>query len=175
MSYKPTRFIGGFTLAEVLIALAITGLLLSAVAVTFNASVMGYQENEDIFKTINDGRQALFRITTQLRTAADVDPCTPNNECSLHTANGDNITYQYNDTDSKLYLITNDDLTDSDYLLCDNVTAMVFTKAKDVDSSTGLDYVKSVQISMTIQNNNTIKTFTAAAVIWRNLSRTEDE
>jgi prepilin-type N-terminal cleavage/methylation domain-containing protein len=67
MSYKPTRFIGGFTLAEILIALAITGLLLAAVAVTFNASVMGYQENEAIFKTVNDGRQALFRITTQDR------------------------------------------------------------------------------------------------------------
>ncbi len=173
MSYKPTRFIGGFTLAEILIALAITGLLLAAVAVTFNASVMGYQENEDIFKTINDGRQALFRITTQLRTAAAVDPCTPNNECTLITAGGDNITYQYNDIDNKLYQIDNS--TSSSYLLCDNVTAMVFTGATDVDPSTGLDYVKSVQISMTVQNNNTIKTFTAAAVIWRNLSRTEDE
>jgi prepilin-type N-terminal cleavage/methylation domain-containing protein len=175
MSYKPTRFIGGFNLAEILIALAITGLLLAAVAVTFNASVMGYQENEAIFKTVNDGRQALFRITTQLRTAAAVDPCTPNNECTLVTAGGDNITYQYNNTDNKLYLITNDDLSDSDYLLCDNVTAMVFTRATDVDTSTGLDYVKSVQISMTVQNGNVEKTFTAAAVIWRNLRRAEDE
>jgi len=173
MSYKPARFISGFTLAEILIALAITGLLLAAVAVTFNASVMGYQENESIFKTINDGRQALFRITTQLRTAAAVDPCAPNNECTLITAGGDDITYQYNNTDSKLYQI--DNTTSNSYLLCDNVTAMVFTKAMDVDTSTGLDYVKSVQISMTVQNNDTEKTFAAAAVIWRNLSRNEDE
>jgi prepilin-type N-terminal cleavage/methylation domain-containing protein len=173
MSYKPTRFVSGFTLVEILIALAITGLLLAAVAVTFNASVMGYQENEDIFKTINDGRQALFRITTQLRTAAAVDPCTPNNECTLITAGGDNITYQYNNIDSKLYQIDNS--TSNSYLLCDNVTAMVFTRATDVDPLTSQEYVKSVQISMTVQNNNTEKTFTAAAVIWRNLKRTDDE
>jgi len=173
MSYKPTRFIGGFTLAEILIALAITGLLLAAVAVTFNASVMGYQENEDIFKTVNNGRQALFRITTQLRTATDVNSFAPNNKCDLHTANGDDITYQYNDTDNKLYQIDNS--TSNSYLLCDNVTAMVFTRATGIDSDDNSEYVKSVQISMTVQNNNTIKTFTAAAVIWRNLGITEAE
>ena len=175
MSYKPTRFIGGFTLAEILIVLAITGLLLAAVAVTFNASVMGYQENEAIFKTVNDGRQALFRITTQLRTGHTFDTVAPNNECSFYTVGDEDITYQYNDTDNKLYLITNDDLTDSDYLLCDNVTAMVFTRAIGIDPDTNFEYVKSVQISMTVQNNNTVKTFTAAAVIWRNLGRSDAE
>ncbi|MHC4737978.1 MAG: PulJ/GspJ family protein [Planctomycetota bacterium] len=171
MSFKPTRLVAGFTLAEILIVLAITGLLLAAVAVTFNASVMGYQENEAIFKTVNDGRQALLRITSQLRTGHFVDTVAPSNECSFLTANDEDITYQYRSADNKLYLITNDDLTDSDYLLCENVTSMSFTKTLTDD---GLD-CKSVQISMTIQNNNTVKTFTAAAVIWRNLERTVTE
>jgi prepilin-type N-terminal cleavage/methylation domain-containing protein len=171
MSYKPTRLVAGFTLAEILIVLAITGLLLAAVAVTFNASVMGYQENEAIFKTVNDGRQALLRITSQLRTGHFVDTVAPSNECSFLTAGDEDITYQYRSADNKLYLITNDDLTDSDYLLCENVTSMSFTKTLTDD---GLD-CKSVQISMTIQNNNTVKTFTAAAVIWRNLERTVTE
>ncbi|MHC4396694.1 MAG: PilW family protein [Planctomycetota bacterium] len=167
MSFRPTKFTTGFTIAEVLIAMAITGLLLAAVAVSFNASVMGYRENEDIFKTINDGRQALFRITTQVRTAAAVDPNSPANECTLATVGGENITYQYNNIDNKLYQIDNS--TSNTYLLCDNVTAMIFTKATDIDPSDGLEYVKSIQVSMTVQNNNTEKTFVAAAVVRRNL------
>ena len=121
MSTRPTKFTAGFTIAELLIALAITGLLLAAVAVAFNASIINYRENEDIFKTINKARQVLFRMTTQLRTANAVDPNSPDNECSLITAGGDDITYRYNNGDSKLYLITNDDLFDSDYVLCENV------------------------------------------------------
>jgi prepilin-type N-terminal cleavage/methylation domain-containing protein len=56
--YKP-----GFSLAELLIALAIAAMLLVAVAVAFNASATNYQQNEDIFKVVNSARQALCRIT----------------------------------------------------------------------------------------------------------------
>ena len=43
-----TKYERGFTLVELLLALAITGILLAAVAVAFNASVINYSENEDI-------------------------------------------------------------------------------------------------------------------------------
>ncbi len=155
------------TIAEMLIALAITAILLAAVAVAFNASVISYRVNEDTFKAINSARQALSRITTQLRTATAVDPNDPNNECSMITAKGDDITYQYNSTDNKLYLITNDDLTDSDYVLCDNVTAMTFTKNTAIRDT--VVYVKSVQMSITVQSGGLQKTLVAAAVIRRNL------
>ena len=164
---KNTRYENGFTIAELLIALAITGLLLVAVAVAFNASITNYEENEDIFKTINTARQALLRVTSQLRTADAVDPCTPNNECTLITAGGDDITYRYNNGDSKLYLITNDDLSDSDYVLCDNITAMTFTKNTATEDA--VVYVKSVQISMTVISGNVQRTVSAATAVRRNL------
>ena len=167
MSDKPGKFTAGFTIVELLIALAITGLLLVAVAVAFNASITSYRENEDIFKTINTARRALLRITSQLRTADAVDPCTPNNECTLITAGGDDITYRYNNGDSKLYLITNDDLSDSDYVLCDNITAMTFTKNTATEDA--VVYVKSVQISMTVISGNVQRTVSAAAAVRRNL------
>ena len=156
----------GFTVVELLLALAITGLLLAAVAVAFNASIINYRQNEHIFKTTNIARQALFRITSQLRTAEAVDPNSPDNECSLFTAAGDNITYRYNNADNKLYLIDNS--SGSDYVLCDNVTAMTFTK----DTATTADaitYVKSVQISITVESGDVRRTVPAAAVIRRNL------
>ncbi len=160
--------IRGFTLVEVLVSLAISGILLAAVAVAFNASVINYRENEDIFKTINSARQALYRITTELRTADAVDPDAPANECSIIKASGEDITYRFDNGDGKLYLITNDDLSDDDYVLCNNVTAMTFTKDTVVEDSVVI--VKNVQISMTVVNDNISKTVSAAAVIRRNLN-----
>jgi len=156
----------GFTIAELLIALALAAMLLVAVAVAFNASATNYQQNENIFKVVNSARQALFRITSQLRTADAVDPNAPPNECSMITAAGENITYRYNSVDKKLYLVTNDDPSDSDYVLCDHVTAMTFTKTPTDD---GLD-CKSVQISITVASDNIEKTISAAAAIRRNLN-----
>lgn len=160
---KNARRKNGFGIAELLIAMAITAMLLVAVAVAFHASMTSYRENENIFKAVNRARQALFRITTQLRTGYFVDPNAPSNECSFYTADGSNITYRYDSTDSKLYLVTNDDATDSDYVLCDNVTAMDFVKTPTDD---GMD-TKSVQISITVSSGNTERTVSSAAVIRR--------
>ena len=165
---RNTQYENGFTIVELLVALAITGILLAAVAFAFNASVINYRENEDIFKAVNSTRQALFRITTQLRTAKAVDPNAPDYECTFITSGDENITYRYDNTDDKLYLITNDDSTDDDYVLCDNVTAMSCTKNTVVED--GLIKVKSVQISITVSSGNVRRTTSAAAVIRRNLN-----
>ena len=53
------------------------------------------------------------------------------------------------------------------YLLCDNVTAMTFTK--DTATEEAVTYVKSVQISMTVVSGDVEKTISAAAVVRRNL------
>ena len=155
----------GFTIAELLVALAVAGILLAAVAVAFNASVINYRQNEDIFRTINSARQALFRMISQLRTADAVDPNSPANECALITASGEDITYRYDSEDNKLYLHNND--TGIDYVLCDNVTAMTFTK--DTVTEDSQTKVTSVQISITTASGNVRQTSSAAAVIRRNL------
>ena len=157
----------GFTIVELLLALAIASILLAAVATAFNASVINYRENEDIFKAINSARGALLRITSQLRTADAVDPNSPANECTLITAGGDDVTYQYNNGDNKLYLI--DNLSGSSYVLCDNVTAMSF--AKDTVIIESIEKVRSVQVSITVTRGNAQRKISAAAVIRRNLSR----
>ncbi len=162
---KKAGNINGFSIVELLIALAITAMLLAAVAVAFNASIMNYCENEDIFKAVNSARQALHRITTQLRTATPVDPCSPLNECSFFAADGKDITYRYSSADRKLYLITNSD--GQEYVLCDNVTSMSFIKTLTDDGSD----CKSVQISMTVKiDDNTERTVSGAVVIRRNLN-----
>jgi prepilin-type N-terminal cleavage/methylation domain-containing protein len=163
---KNAKYKTGFTIVELLIALAISAMLLVAVAVAFNASAVNYQENEDILRTINNARQALFRITSQLRTANAVVHDAPSNECTLITAAGENITYQFRSAENKLYLITNVD--SKEYVLCDNITAMTFIKTWVTEDT--LIKVKSVQISITVVSGNIQKTISAAAAIRRNLN-----
>jgi prepilin-type N-terminal cleavage/methylation domain-containing protein len=168
MSEKSKKSTAGFTIAEVLIALAVVSILLAAVAVAFNATAINYRENNNIFNAINSARQTLSRMTTQLRTADAVNPDSLTNECSLITAGGDDITYRYNNSAKKLYLVTNDIATDSDYVLCDNVTAITFTK--DIVTEGSQTKVKSVQISITVAAGDLQRTLSAAAVIRRNLN-----
>lgn len=166
MSQKKQNFCNGFTIVELLITLAITGLLLSAIAVAFNASVKSHTQNQALIKAINASQIALSRITTQLRCAKAVEINSPQNECTLITPDNDIITYQYDSSDKKLYLIN--DSPDSPYVLCDNVTEMTFTRATGIDDL-GQTYVKSVQISMTVVIGSTERKISAAAVIRRNL------
>jgi len=156
---RDTRYETGFTIVEMLIVLAITALLLAAVAVAFNASVINYRENEDSFKAINIARQALSRMVSQIRTGL-VDPNDLSSDsCKLLCADGTEVTYRYDAADNTLYLYDHSAATD--YVLCDNVTDMSFTKTLTAD---GLD-VKSVQISITVESGNVQQTLPAAAVV----------
>jgi prepilin-type N-terminal cleavage/methylation domain-containing protein len=166
-------FIRGFTIIECLVSLAISAILLAALAVAFNAAVVNYRENERMYQTVNGARQALTRMTSQLRSAGyqvtptlfvAVDTNSPSNQCSFYTGAGDNITYEFRSADGKLYLITNSD--GHEYVLCNNVTAATFTKTLTAD---GLD-CKSIQVSLTVRTGDVQRTLAAAAVIRRNLS-----
>ena len=153
----------GFTVVECLISLAICAMLMTAVAVAFNASLVNFRENEEMFQSINSARQALTRMTTQLRTADFVDTAAASHQCSFWTATGEDITYEFRAADKKLYLITNSDA--SEYVLCDNVTAASFTRTLTTD---GLN-CKSVLISLTVQCGASERTLSAAAVVRRAL------
>lgn len=152
----------GFTIIECLVGLAIAAILMVALGVAFDASVTNYRENEQMFLTINSARQALTRVTSQLRTGHWVDPNAPAYRCSFFTDANENLTYEFRSADQKLYLITNAD--GHTYTLCDNVTAAAFTKTPD-----GHGDCKSVQISLTVQNGGRQRGLAAAAVIRRNL------
>ncbi len=158
----------GFTLVEVLLAMVILAVLMTAVAVAFDASMKNYKENEAIAKTMNTARAALMRITNDVRTAqavallgtgTDDDPLDLS-ECSLITADGQNLTYRFDAGTNTLYLDNN---TNSEsYLLCKYVTAMTFNRPNPV---------RNVQIAMTVtdQQGQLSRKLVAAAVVRRNL------
>jgi prepilin-type N-terminal cleavage/methylation domain-containing protein len=158
---KMKRKSDAFTLVELLLGLAITAILLVAVAAALNASVVNYKANEDIYKAMNDARQAMTRMTSQLRTANAVDFSAPANQCSFFTATNEDTTYEFRSADNKLYLITN--VNGNEYVLCDNVTAATFTKTDDGTKC------KSVQISLTVTVGSISQSLSGASVIRRNL------
>ena len=158
-TYKRSQ--SGFTLVEVLISLAICAMLMAAVASAFNAAAMGYQENRDIYNALNNGRQALCRMTSELRTGYNVDPNDPNTECSFVTSAGESITYRYVPNDSNLYLVKGT----AQYTLCENVSSMVFTRTTTEDGND----CTSVQMLLQVQSGDVEKDLAAAAVIRRNL------
>lgn len=160
MCQEQKKYSFAFTIVELLLVLALTGILLAGMAVAFNASMTNYRQNEQIFKSISNARQALFRITTQIRTGY-VDPTDISNEheCRVLCADGTELKYWYDSANNRLYLRDID--SSSDYVLCEGVTAMSFKK----DNSTTSGDVKSVQISMTVQFGTVQRTLSAAAVV----------
>ena len=162
MRAKKNILLPGFTIIELLIALAISGLLLASLAVAIKASFMNYDQNQDIFNAINKARQALTRITAQVRTGL-VDPsdAASQDRCVLLCADGSIVTYLYDSNDNKLYL--QEQATSNEYVLCDNITAMTFVK--DNDTPTG--DVRSVQVSMTVLEGDTEWTIAGAAIVRR--------
>jgi prepilin-type N-terminal cleavage/methylation domain-containing protein len=161
----------GFTLVELLLSLAIMGMVMAAVALAFNASAVNYSQNEAMFKAMNTARQALLRITTEIRTAQSValigagagdDP--DNQQCSMITADSRNVTYRFNSGDNTLYL--DDNLGGSSYVLCDNVTAITFNRAAVPDDPSA---IRSVRISIAVSVDGLSQTLATAAVARRNL------
>ncbi|MDP7163467.1 MAG: type II secretion system protein [Phycisphaerae bacterium] len=63
----------GFTLVEVVMAIAIMAFLMTAVGLAVRASVDGYSENEKVARAMQGAQVVLERMTRQLRTAQEVD------------------------------------------------------------------------------------------------------
>jgi prepilin-type N-terminal cleavage/methylation domain-containing protein len=165
----------GFTVVECLIGLAIAAVLLTAVAAAFNASAVSYRENEQMFWSMNNARQALTRMTNEIRPSGWLDQsvspavwkgmahnATPTDHCTFYLPDTPHelITYQFNSAEKKLYLVKN--ATNQSYALCDNVTNAVFTTM----SSNGID-AKSVLITLTVREGGSERTLSAAAVLRR--------
>ncbi|AQT69567.1 Tfp pilus assembly protein PilW [Anaerohalosphaera lusitana] len=165
--HSGVRARSGFTMVEILIALSVTAMLMTAVALAFDASVKNYTTNENLYKAVNNARQALTRMTTELRTAQAVATSEGTSQLSMVNSAGDDITYAYDSNNQTLELITNDDTTDSDYIVCRNVTAVDFQRTTVPDEP---GVVRDVQLSITLDIGDVSRTIATAAVLRRNLN-----
>ncbi len=155
----------GFTAAEMLVALMITGLILAAIAVAFNASAKNYTDNREIFYAANKARQALTQMVPRIRTGQGFNSSSPSNECNFYDSANQHLIYHYNSSDKKLYLYEGGNTL----LLCDNVTAMNFIKNWNPMPPDPNADAKSVLISITVAEGSTSQTFSTAIAIRKNL------
>lgn len=167
MNNTRSKYVRGFTVVELLVTLMITGMIMAAVAGAISASSSNYSANRDMFKAMNTTRLILLKITSEIRTAQAVAVGEPATQCSMITSDGSDITYSYNATDEKLYLITNYDVSDDDYVMCENVTDVTFTR-RALDSDPGV--IKDVMISVTINVGDVTQKISSAAVVRNNLN-----
>jgi prepilin-type N-terminal cleavage/methylation domain-containing protein len=148
-----------FTLIELMMSISILAIIMVAVGIALNASVMNYEVNRDISAAVVKANQAISRITADLRCATAVDTSEPNNQCSMFTSDGSNITYSFDQSQNKLYLIKNS----ISYVLCDNIGSAVF------DRQVAGGKVKSVQITLTVTVGSFTQNACAAVVIRKNM------
>lgn len=153
----------GFTLVELLMALAISAFLISGLGVAFNASMSSYHVNKDTYEGLNHARLALARMTTELRTGYWIDPNASSTQCNFYNASGQDIGYDYRSDDKTIYLVTHSDNTD--YVLCKDVESATFTKTPTADNTD----CQSVHIIITVKSGDIQQTFSQAVAIRRNL------
>lgn len=66
----------GFTLVELIVALAIVGMIMTAIGFAMRGGVENYQFNTKLADSTQAGRALMSRVTDEIRTASDVTTAT---------------------------------------------------------------------------------------------------
>jgi type IV pilus assembly protein PilW len=166
MQYCKLRNITGFTLTELMVAMAIGMVVLSAVTTTFMAQVRFYNAQEQINEMQQNARGALDVITRELKMAgykpnggtfdgvtysvsqlmiqADLDG---NGGISTSSSANEQITYAYDSTNKR---ITRKMGTGTVEALADNITAFTFSYLDSSGATTTTSSsIRQVAISIT--------------------------
>ena len=158
-----------FMLVELLISLAITGLLLASVAVGARAYLKSYGDNERITSLTETAGFALSRMMVEARTAVDLDSnATQLTITPLDDGSGpQQIQYEY--TGGQLHYRRTVSGQQADYVLIgggsDGITISEFSVLRE-DDPEGTPV--SVKVRLTLARGNESFPLTASAVIRRN-------
>ncbi len=141
----------GLSIGELLISLAISAMLLTAVAAAYSASASAIEINDQFFRASQAARVSVNQIMAQVRKCQTVTI----NPTSLvmTTATGEDRTYAFDSASNTLTLTLTNQLVPPTYKLAHNVSNVSFT----TDG-------KSVSMSITVQvgNNKVLLTGCAA-------------
>jgi len=96
-----------------MISLAISAMLLTAVAAAFSASSEAIEINDQFFRASQAARVSMNQILTEIRRANAVQVPANNKSLSMITFDNKDRTYSFDSAAQKLKLITND-ILDSD-------------------------------------------------------------
>jgi prepilin-type N-terminal cleavage/methylation domain-containing protein len=161
----------GFSLVEVLIALALLAAILTAVAAAIQASLQSYRDNETITEATQTARSCLARMMREVRTADEVDS-TSTSLTIIPPLDGSGLTQiQYELSGGALYYRrTVGGATTSQALLAttDDVRISSFNISRVTGTSGGTPYTKSVTVRIGLSADGQSFYTTASASLRRN-------
>lgn len=157
----PRRGARGLSISEVLISLAITSMLLVAIASAFHSSSAMIEHNDQFFRATQSARVALNQILTEVRrcdsvqaTSTKVDVIRPDETRPL---NEKLRSYKYDATNKRIVLQFTyaDDTLSPEYPLAENiVSATPFTHDMGVDANNAACVARlSVALEVQVEKN----------------------
>lgn len=162
----------GLGTIELLISLAITSMLLVAVAAAFSASASVIENNDEFFRAGQAARVTMNQLLAQVRRAEVVDVVSAS-ELELFTADDEDRTYRFDASTGKLMLVTEDIADDPDYCLASNLSQVTFaadTKQRDDGNGNYTIYVARVSVTLVVQVGDNRIRLTGSSVPRRSLT-----
>jgi len=175
MSYRRNK---GFGLVEMLLALMIMGMLLTAIAAAIHASLRSYDQNNNLADIAQAGRSVLGRISYDIRTADAVKLDDPSTRLTLirpPDAAGVVRRVQYEFTNGLLYyrIIVNGTATVNEVIMgtSNDVGVTGFSKSILTGlNALGLTCAKTVTVRLNMLQDNQAQSMTISASPRRNQS-----
>lgn len=164
----------GFTIAEMLMALTILAMLLSAVAIAMHASLQNYDENTKIAQLTQTARVVLNRMMSEIRTTDAVDSASQRVTIIPPQPDPGNLTeIEYELDDGVLYCrrTVNGTRTSEPLIASDDdvqVAGFTVTRETGIDGDE-VEYTKSVTVQLDLQSGDNTFSVTASAYPRRNL------
>ncbi|MCD4699172.1 MAG: type II secretion system GspH family protein [Phycisphaerae bacterium] len=167
----------GFTIVEMLMALAILAVLLSAVAVAMHASMHNYGENTEIAELTQTARVVLNRMTSEIRTADAVDSASQRVTIIPPQPDPGNLTEIEYELDSGVLYCrrTVSETQTSEPLIASDedvqITGFIITRETGITiiDEVEVEYTKSVTVQMDLQSGGNIFSVTCSACPRRNM------
>jgi prepilin-type N-terminal cleavage/methylation domain-containing protein len=164
----------GFTLVEILLSIALLGMLLTAVAAAMHASFQSYDQNDKLASVTQVARSILDRMTREIRTAIDIDPNSTSTRLGIQPpadSGVQRIEYEY--TGGALYYRrTIGGVTTSQALLSPTddvrVTSFLVLSRETGQDWQGYTCTKNVKIRLDLLVDSQALSLTASGVLRRN-------
>jgi len=171
---KRAKIRRGFTIVEMLMALAILAMILSAVAIAMHASLQNYGENMEIAELTQTARVVLNRMMSEIRTADAIDSASQRFTIIPPQPDPGNLTeIEYVLDGGVLYCCrtvsgtqTTEPLIASDEDV--QVTGFTITRETDIGGD-DIEYTKSVTVQLDLESGGNIFSVTRSACPRRNL------
>ncbi|MBS3735013.1 MAG: prepilin-type N-terminal cleavage/methylation domain-containing protein [Phycisphaerae bacterium] len=164
----------GFTLVEVLIALALFALLMAAMGTAVHGALDSHAENTDLASATQGARVALQRICHDIRTAASVDPYAGTGTLRLvppEDVDAIQIDYVHDANEQQLLYCVTDGAGQTDHVLLggdDGIDVTAFVVDHEIADDGEETYIRSTTFALTFEVDGESLTVTASAAPRRN-------